>query len=112
MSLHRCCLCHEPVAHNGPGVIAMNMHEDTGRIITRWCRDCFVNDPTTTEFAVGDAEEDDTRVSIAYLAMCDRIFASRGERVLRECIDVRRDLESSKLTLRGPGAAWGRRSPR
>jgi len=90
----------------------MNLHEDKGRIIVRWCRVCFENDPTTTEFAVGDAEEDDMRVSTAYLAMCDRIFSERGERVLRECVDVRCDLESPELTLRGPGAAWGRRSPR
>lgn len=110
MSIHRCCLCYETISHDGPKVVKLSLHEAETRVIIRWCLGCFDKDPLAVEMANGDAEDDDVRFSTAYLAMCDRIFSARGGDVLRQCVDVRRDLESPTLTLRGPGSLWGRRS--
>lgn len=90
----------------------LSLHEEEARVIVRWCLGCFAEDALAVAMAEGDAEENDDKFSEAYLALCDRIFLARGADVLKQCVEVRRDVGKLKLTLRGPGRLWGRLSPR
>lgn len=59
-----------------------------------------------------DGGDGDVAIADLYLRILDRIGAERGADGLRAAIDIRRDVDDVRVTLRGPGMEWGRRSPR
>ena len=115
-----CCFCGERMPKFGPEVFTLNMGEPAGgpRVVLAWHlrRGCAEADPLHIEIAdataLPDGREGDDLIAGAYLRLLDRIGSQRGAEGLRAAIDIRRDIGSLTVTLRGPGRSWGRRSLR
>lgn len=54
----------------------------------------------------------DEAACVEYLALRQAIIERHGVSALRGCIDVRHDYNGRRFTLRGPGEAWGKLTPR
>jgi hypothetical protein len=115
-----CCFCGEVVAlHDARETFTLNIGEPSGPAVTlRWhyAKGCAEGDPISMEIAeasaLPDGPEGDLMVAAAYLKLLNRLLADHGEEVLQAAVDVRRDVDDPWVTLRGPGASWGRRSER
>ena len=114
-----CCFCGEPMPKYGPDVFTLNLGEPDGgpRVGLSWhLRGCAEADPLHIEIATAtalpDGQEGDDLIAGAYLRLLDRIGSQRGAEGLRAAVNVRRDIESPAVTLRGGGLMWGRRSHR
>lgn len=117
----RCCLCGEPVVlHDTRETFTLNVGEPSGGpvAVLRWhhARGCAERDPLHLEIAeasnLPDGGEGDLIVAAVYLRILDRLGAEHGPDVLRAAVDIRRDVDDVRVTLRGPGLLWGRRSDR
>lgn len=111
-----CALCFARVVHDGPSVLVLHIVEPKCAVTLRWCITCAGIDPLNAQLAEAEgqepiAEADDDPLANAYDAILDRALA-RGANVLRGVVDVRRDLNDPRRTMRGAGLLWGRPSVR
>jgi hypothetical protein len=118
----RCCFCFALL----PPVIEADSREVLevaivglaagSRVLLRWCMPCAEADPMHLDLAAAlglpDGEDGDLEVARAHIALVDRIAEQRGANGLRACVDVRRDNDDPRVTLRGDGLEWGRLSAR
>ena len=115
-----CCFCGRPTPrHNPRETFTLNLGQDRGpRVVLCWhhAGGCAVSDPLCTAIAeadaLPDAEAGDLQIAAVYLRLLDRLASEHGAEVLRAAVDVRRDADDPRVTLRGPGLLWGRRSAR
>ena len=110
----RCALCFGVVA---PRDYALDICHPSGapRVVIRWHSEGCIDDPVQEPFADAVADDDDANpeaVERAYLALLDALLARHGAGAFRHVVDVRVDVRDPRMTLRGPGASWGRLSPR
>lgn len=118
MSDFRCCWCGREVDAGGDDVVCVDIIETHGpRLRLRWHAEpeCFAADALNEELVSSLTAFDGTphggeRVALAYEAIRRRVVAEYGNAL--QFIDVRRDLDHPRLTLRGSGEAWGVRSSR
>ena len=113
---HRCPLCFEVVPYGGADMMPLDIEDPRCAVTLRWHMACAHADPLFAAFAealeVGveeDAEADPFRD--VYHQILDRT-AARDVELLPCVVDVRRDINEIKptgrVTLRAPGASWGR----
>lgn len=117
-SAPRCAYCFETVAYDGPRVLKIDIVEPRCAVTLRWCIACAHADPLAEALAeaecveVGPGDEHDP-FQQAYIAILDRA-AARDVALLPGVADVRRDIDEvlptggGRVTLRAPGASWGR----
>lgn len=114
----RCCWCGREVDDVGDDVLSVDIAESRGpRLRLRWHSDpdCFDADPLCHELVAALTTHDETeaggaKVALAYDNIRRRVLLDHGD--ARWFVDVRRDYDHSRLTLRGSGEAWGVRSSR
>lgn len=109
-----CALCFARVAHDGPTVLALHMIEPKCAVTLRWCLACAGVDPLNAQLAEAERQPptpDGDPVADAYEAVVARA-AGQGDDTLRAVVDVRRDLDDPRRTLRGAGLLWGRPAAR
>lgn len=114
----RCAYCFETVPYDGPRVLKIDIVEPRCAVTLRWCIACAHADPLSEALAeaerveVGPGDEHDP-FQQAYIAILDRA-AARDVALLPGVADVRRDIDEvlptggGRVTLRAPGASWGR----
>ena len=114
----RCAYCFETVSYDGPRVLKIDIVEPRCSVTLRWCIACAHVDPLSEVLAeaerveVGPNDEHDP-FQAAYIAILDRA-AALDIALLPGVADVRRDIDEilplggGRVTLRAPGASWGR----
>lgn len=116
-----CCFCAAPVdPHDAQATFTLNVGEPGwGPLaVLRWhlAAGCAESDPLHLEIAdasnLPDGGEGDLLVASIYLRLLDRLGEQHGPDALRAAVFIRRDVDDPRVTLRGPGLRWGRRSPR
>jgi hypothetical protein len=99
-------------------MLSVRIVEDGGPVMAlRWHMSptpCYDLDVLHHELAAAiglDGPAGADAVREAMTSIRDRA-AARGDAVLRRTLDIRRDLDDPRYTLRGPGDAWGQKSAR
>ena len=111
---HQCLLCGSPVHDRGEHVFALDIRDPDGaRIVLRWHPSCAQADALHLRMAdaLGLPDDQTEATTAAYVALWERAL-KRGTDHLVAAIDIRRDVPSMKVTMRGAGDAWGRLSRR
>lgn len=113
-----CALCSEDVPAFGDSMLTVRIVEDDGPAMAlRWHvrpTPCYDLDGLHHELAAAiglDGQAGADAVREAMTSIRERA-AARGDAVLRRTLDIRRDLDDPRYTLRGPGDAWGLKSER
>lgn len=108
----RCALCFETVPYDGPTILRIALDEPACAVTLRWHIACATTDPLSAEFAEAvhaekpAAGEDDPLTDV-YRRIVARAAESEDVDRLRGVVDVRRDIDDPRRTMRGPGLLWG-----